>query len=342
MNLSETTKLLQELIAIPSLSGKEKKALDYLVSLFQSFNWPIEIIPNPKNDQNYLILVSFGVPEVVFTTHVDVVPAKPEQFEAKIIADKIYGRGSNDAKGILVSMIAACRALEISGQSNFGLLIVFEEEASSDGSRLAGKLLGGRGIKHIVNGEPTEGKLASGHKGIVSFKLTCTGRNAHSGYPEMGIDANRALIAIAEKLYQLDLGSDDKLGKGTINLGLILGGTAANITADRAELDALVRVVTSAEKVKQQIIDLVGSQGELKFQNVEDPITLNLLPGFESTIAAYFTDLPNLLKIGAKGYLYGPGTILRAHSDHEFILISEIEQAVAGYQRIYQQLSNVN
>lgn len=340
MNLSETKKLLQELIAIPSLPGEEKSALDFLVSYFRKFNWQIEIIPNPKTDQNYLILVSFGRPEIIFTTHVDVVPAKPEQFQPIIVNDKIYGRGSNDAKGILVSMIAACRALELCGETNFGLLVVFEEEASSDGSRLAGEVLANRGIKYLINGEPTEGKLATGHKGILSFKLVCKGKNAHSGYPEIGQDANRQIISLAEKLYQLDYGFDSQLGFGTINIGVIQGGTAANVVADHAEIDVLVRVVTSAEEVKKQILEVVGTTVEIIFQNTEDPIKLNLLPGFETIVAAYFTDLPNLLKMGAVGYLYGPGNILRAHTDEEYICTSEIAQAILGYQQIFQQLKN--
>ncbi len=341
MKINETVKLLQDLIEIQSYSGEEKQALDFLVNLFEKFNWRSEIIPNPNSIQNYLILVSFGQPEIIFTTHVDVVPAKSEQFQARIINDQIFGRGANDAKGILVSMIAACRQLELAGMNNFGLLVVFEEETSSAGSELAGRVLKNRGIKYLVNGEPTEGKLAVGHKGIVSFTLTCVGLNAHSGYPELGVDANRQLIEIANELYQADFGSDLNLGPTTINLGVIAGGTAHNIIADQAELQAIIRVATSAEVVQHQIIKIVGSRGKLKFHNIQNPISLNVLDGFETMSVAYYTDLPNLLMLGAKGFLYGPGNISRAHTDQEFIYISEIEQAILDYQKIYQQLSDV-
>ena len=352
MNQHDVFALTSELITYQAVTGAEKSVLDYLCKWFQQQDWSFEKIP-VKDDSRYCILVKFGQPRIVFTTHVDVVPAKPEQFQP-IVKEQdgdlaLFGRGACDAQGILCTMIAACKQLEVEANKDFALLVVFEEEAGGLGAQSAAVALQNQGIEYIVNGEPTQNKLAVGHKGVVRFSVVAKGKNAHSGYPELGDDANRKLIEAASQLYKLDCGKHPILGVGTINIGEITGGTAHNIISDYAKMEVMLRNVIDAEEMKERVIAALDSDSEsnleldesnleLDFLILEDPVELEALADLPSTVVSYYTDIPSFKVLNAKAVLYGPGDIARAHTDEEYILASEVKQAIVDYQKIFKAL----
>ena len=341
MNQQDVFALTSKLIRHQAVTGSEKAVLDYLCQWLQEQNWTVEKIP-VQDDSRYCILVSFGRPQITFTTHIDVVPAKPEQFEPverDLDGDMaLFGRGACDAQGILCTMIAACQALESSAEKDFGLLVVFEEEAGGLGARSAAEALQNRGIEYIVNGEPTQNQLALGHKGVVRFSVAAKGRNAHSGYPELGDDANRKLIEAAKRLYELDCGQHPLLGAGTINIGEISGGTAHNIISDYAKMEVMLRNVIDAEEMKKRVMQVLDPELELVFSMLQDPIELAVLEDLPSCVVSYYTDVPSFKALNAKALLYGPGDIARAHTDEEYIFASEVEQAIVDYQKIFKAL----
>lgn len=335
----QVVSLTSELVKFSSVSGQETEVLNFLSEYFQKKNWNFEKIKD-EADERYCILVSFGKPEIIFSTHIDVVPAKLEQFQPFVRDKVLYGRGTCDAKGILATMIAVCHNLLESNQDNFGLLVVYDEETGGAGARLAAKALKGRGVKYIINGEPTENKLAVGHKGLLSFNVSFSGQNAHSGYPELGDDANAKLIKVANRLLDTNFGHNTMLGSATLNLGKICGGSASNIVSDNAEISGMLRVVNSAEEAKAKVEKAVGNAGKVNFIICRDPVDLVTVPGINTYRAAYFTDIPYLMEIGAEALMYGPGSIECAHTDNEYLSFQDIEHALADYEKIFRYLKN--
>lgn len=328
--------LTSELINIRSYSGEEHEVCKQMVKIFERLGWKSETFPVKDGREN--VMVTFGEPRIVFTTHLDVVPAPDHLFHARIESGVLYGRGACDAKGIAATMIGAALKLRESGADNFALLFVVGEEYDGCGAAQAAIDLAGRGIKFIVNGEPTQGKLVRAHKGAVDFELRFNGSACHSGYPELGVDANLKMIEAINRIQALDLGSDEVLGKATINFGVINGGVAGNIVSPSASMRALVRTVTPAAFVIDRISTAVADLGTATPTYAVDPTRMIILPGFETDVASYVTDIPNFAPLNAQAILYGPGTIFDAHTDLEKITLAEIADACAGYVRIWNLL----
>jgi acetylornithine deacetylase len=334
---SDLLQLASGLVSVPSVSGSEFLALEFLCEEFESYGWRYEKIPVSEN--RYNIFVTFGSPLVCFSTHIDVVPGEDHLFRPVISEGRLIGRGACDAKGILASMICAIKSLEADGQSNFALLVVVGEETDGTGAKVAAEKLKGRGIRYLINGEPTECKLVTAHKGGIDFHIQVRGVSCHSGYPEYGVDANRILIELADCILKSDFGSDPVLGKATVNIGQISGGTASNVVSDHADIHGEIRVVTDIETVTAHLESILGDKGQLTIKSSTPRITLKTLPGFEETSVAYATDIPNFLPLEAEYLLYGPGNIREAHTDSEWVEIKALEEAVDGYKRIYSDLA---
>ncbi|HMO18713.1 MAG TPA: M20/M25/M40 family metallo-hydrolase [Oligoflexia bacterium] len=340
MNDSDLTNKLvslsSKLISIRSLSGDEGDALLYLLELFTSFGWDYEKIPVSENRFN--IFVPFGTPRICFTTHIDVVPA-PEDLWKPVISDgKLIGRGACDAKGILASMIIAVNKLVLDGNTDLSLLVVVGEETDGIGAKTAAKYLYNRGIKYLINGEPTDGSLVTAHKGGLSFTVSTKGKACHSGYPEYGEDANKKLIEVAYKLQNTDFGYDELLGPATINLGLINAGSASNILSDNGIIHGMIRTVTDSDSVVEILESVVGENGVLEINNIAPKVELKTLDGFRLSSVSYVTDIPHFMALGTENLLYGPGSIREAHTNSEWVRISDLADAVTGYCKIYSGL----
>jgi len=336
-DFSEIVTLAEQAISIPSVSGDETRVLDFLTTEFRRWGWSVE--HQPVDNDRYNIFCCFGTPRVLFTTHVDVVPAPPSMFVPKRENGRLFGRGSCDAKGVAAAMAGACRQLNHCGYTNFGLLLVVGEERDGIGARSAAEQLAGRGVEFLINGEPTQRKMVKAQKGMLQFRVDCSGRSGHSGYPDVGEDANAKLIRFANELLNLDLEADPILGKATVNVGVIGGGVACNVISSSAHLECVVRLVGSPESALQKIEKLIAGEGTISIVAAVPPAQMEVLDGYETDVVAFYTDIPNFSKLGAKTFLFGPGSIDVAHTDAEFIELSELEASVKDYQDIFHALS---
>jgi acetylornithine deacetylase len=261
---------------------------------------------------------------------------------------EIWGRGTVDAKACVAAQtIASLSLLESLPSASLSLLFVVGEEVGGDGMRYFSRHKP-TNYSAVVFGEPTEGKLASGHKGSLAFKLSVKGKAAHSGYPWLGVSANTVMVEALGRLLELekDLPSSEKYGRTTLNVGRVDGGVAANVVAQKAEALIGIRIAAgTADAIGDMILASLSSlkngteQGGGSF-DIEftargyAPVDIDAdVPGFESVTVNYGTDIPKL--IGEhKRYLYGPGSILVAHSDHEHLTVPELQQAVKDYRRL--------
>jgi acetylornithine deacetylase len=232
-------------------------------------------------------------------------------------------------------MIHAAEQLVSGGMTDLGLLFVVGEEAGSAGALAANTIP--NHCRYLINGEPTQSKLALGSKGALRFALKVNGRAAHSAYPEMGESAVDKLLDLLADLRKVELPVDPTLGATTLNIGLIKGGVATNVIAPAAEAEGLFRVVSTAQKVKDLLEKTVGGRARLEYSFECDAVFMEALDGFETDVVRFTTDIP-LLGNWGRPLLFGPGSILDAHTEHERILKSELLRAVDIYQRMIANL----
>ncbi|TMS33562.1 hypothetical protein L596_001287 [Steinernema carpocapsae] len=332
---SESVKdLLVELMKIESISGNEVCVGDAILDYLKTTGWIVKTQPLASNNERFNILatrkeVTGKGPKFIFNSHLDTVPPfiAPEKE-----TDKITGRGANDAKGQLAAMIKAAEKLVKENPkiaAEIGLLFVVGEEVDHIGMQEANKL--DLQPDYLIVGEPTELKFALLQKGVVKLTIKAHGKAAHSGYPQMGVNAIEKLLDILDDLRFHDWPSDDKLGNTTMNIGLLQGGQAMNALAAEAQASILFRVTTSVADIQGTVKKIVDGRADIKFLGSNEPVTLSEPPkGYPTDIVAYNTDLPyfeNSDKLKA-AFLFGPGSITSAHSMHEFIPIEELEKAV--------------
>ena len=326
----ELFELTRALVNIESITGNEKACAAFLRDYLAERNFRVELQPVGPERSNVLALN--GEPEVVLSTHIDTVPPF---FPASEDEEYIHGRGSCDAKGILASQVIAAERLLAEGVKDFGLLFLVGEETLSDGARAAN--LTPRGAKYIINGEPTDNKLAQGTKGILRVDIRAKGRMAHSAYPHLGESAIEKLLDVLAEIRRLPLPEDPVLGPSTINIGLISGGRAANVIPDLAQAQVLIRTVNGADELRAKIRGLVEGRCDYEFIRYTPALLMEKLDGFETEVVAFTTDLPNLTAWG-RPLLLGPGSISVAHTDHERVRKSDLTRAVELYCQLVRRL----
>jgi acetylornithine deacetylase len=322
--------LTRRLIEIPSISGDEKAVAEFLADYLSSIGFAVELQEAEAQRPN--VYARRGDPAVVMSSHTDTVPPYVEFRED---GDAIYGRGACDAKGLIAAMVKAAERLVESQVSDFGLLFVVGEEAGSIGARAA-NLISNRS-RFLINGEPTESKLALGSKGALRARLRTTGRAAHSAYPQLGESAIDKLLDILADLRRMDLPQDSTLGPSTLNIGLINGGVATNVIAPEAEAELLFRIVTDADTVRRKFEATVNGRAAVEYSFACDAVMMEPLAGFETDVVAFTTDIPLLTNWG-RPLLFGPGSILDAHTAGERILKSELQEAIDVYARMVSEL----
>ncbi len=285
--MTDVVSLAAELLAIPSLSGGESAIVDYVSRWLVARDWNVTIQEVSKGRGNVWASRSGG--GVTFSTHLDTVPP---HIAPRLESDRLYGRGACDAKGIAAAMLAAADRLVKSGENRIDLLFVVGEEQGSDGARAANNLAATS--RFLVNGEPTESRLASGAKGSLRVTVRTRGKEAHSAYPHLGESAIDPLLELLPTLRDLPLPSDEVLGKTTVNVGLIKGGTGANIIPAQAEAEMMIRLVSDVEPMKKMIGDWAKGRAKVEFGSHIPAQKFHLVEGFEVAPVAYTSDIPLL------------------------------------------------
>jgi acetylornithine deacetylase len=249
----------------------------------------------------------------------------------------IYGRGACDAKGIIAAQIAAAQRLIDEGIDDIGLLFTVDEEAGSAGARVANSHPIAMSCEYLINGEPTDNKLATGSKGSLRMRIKAQGRAAHSAYPENGHSAIEILLDVLSDIRESAWPADDDFGSTTCNIGTIKGGTRANVIPAEAEAELQIRLVTPVTPVREMIEQAIGDRAHVEYLSENDPQHMLALDAFETCVVRFTTDIPYLTNWGTP-LLIGPGSIFDAHTDHERIAKRELTEAVDLYVRLVQTL----
>ena len=326
--MSSLFSFIRELIDIPSVTGEEAEVARFLEKTLGERGFHVTM-QEVEADRWNVYAVTNGSPEVVLCTHLDTVPPfYPSSEDERYI----YGRGSCDAKGCMAAMVEAVAGLRRKGIESVGLLFVVGEEVDSIGAKTANRLK--PGSRYVLVGEPTESRMASGHKGTFYFMLRAKGRAAHSAYPHLGDSATNRLLDALQKIRDADWGRSDVLGPATVNIGTLSGGLAPNVIAPEAAAGVLVRVVGKASDVEDRLAKTIGDTPNLSYEVMarNDAVFCETLPGFEVAPMAFGTDIPSLTDFG-KPLLFGPGSIHDAHTSEEKIAKQDALRSVELYQQ---------
>ena len=328
--MSDVVTLATELLSVESTTGRERDAVDLVARWLVARGWNVSLQEVEPGRSNVWATRRGG--GVTLSTHLDTVPPYvPPRLEG----NRLYGRGSSDAKGIAAAMMIAAQRLADAGEDRVDLLFVVGEEKGSPGARAANRLPATS--KFLVNGEPTESKLASGCKGAQRVIVRVRGREAHSAYAHLGSSALEPLLDMLPQLRALVLPVDPVLGETTYNIGVLRAGTEANIVPGLAEAEIMIRVVGDVAPVKQAFSDWAGTRAELIWGSHIPAQYFHVLNGFEVVPVAYTSDIPLLDRWGTP-LLFGPGSIHVAHTPIEYIDVVELEASVGAYERIVRTL----
>ena len=329
----DVVRLVRQLVDIESITGNEAPVGNFLYRELASMGYQVEKMTAEMERCNiYATAPERPHPQVVLSTHMDTVPPFIPSWED---ATCVYGRGACDAKGIIATQIAAAERLRQEG-IYVGLLFLVGEERDSLGAKVANQKASG--CRFLINGEPTENKVAVASKGALRAEVTARGKMAHSAYPELGDSAIDRLLEALGRLRRMALPVDPEVGASTMNIGMIEGGRAPNVVADRARAQLLYRLVGPSDRLREQIRGAVGELVRIDF-TLEIPfVRLRTLDSLPTMVAAFTTDIPALGNWG-EPLLVGPGSIHTAHTEGEFVEKKQLHEAVELYCAIVKRLS---
>jgi acetylornithine deacetylase len=331
--------LTRELAGIESTTYHEGEVGDFVAGFLAGRGWWVEKTPVPQPLEsgssgprwNVYACTAGQTPDLVFSTHMDTVPPYIPFSED---AEYMYGRGVSDAKGILAAQIAAAEVLRSEGL-RVGLLFVSGEERDSAGANVANE--SPKGSRFLINGEPTDNRLALASKGSLRITLKSAGKMAHSAYPELGDSAVHKLVEALNNLLALHLPVTEGIGPSTLNVGQINGGYAPNVIADKAEAQVLIRLVGDSGPVRAAVLEATAGLAEVDF-TLEIPfVRMRAVEGLPTMVAMFTTDIPKLSNWG-EPFLLGPGSIHVAHTHYEKLAKKELLEAVELYVKLARQL----
>lgn len=335
----DPVQLTRQLIDIDSTTYSEGPVGAFLAEFLQARDFAVERMLVASKGENGAATDRFNVyatvpgeqPEIVFSTHMDTVPP---YFSSREDDEAIYGRGACDAKGIIAAQIAAVERLRAGGVKA-GMLFVVGEERDSAGAKIANEQP--RGSRFLINGEPTDNRLGVASKGVLRGAVRATGKMAHSAYPELGDSAIHKLIQALNNVMHIDLPADPAIGPSTLNIGLIEGGRAPNVIADKALAQVMVRLVGPSDDTRAALEKAIAGLAEIDY-TLEIPfMRFRTMEGMETMVAAFATDIPALTNWG-EPLLLGPGSIHVAHTPDEKLAKRELFEAIDLYTEIASNL----
>lgn len=331
MDLDTQVRLTRELVDIDSTTGREGAVASRVAGLLRSLGYAVQ--EQPVSGDRINVFATLGAsPVVVFSTHLDCVPPF---FGSRVESGRIYGRGTCDAKGIAVAEIAAVERLRAAGVTNVGLLFVVGEERGSDGAKAANTIA--PGSAYLINGEPTDCRLASATRGLYRVRLHATGRAAHTSQPQLGESAIEKLVDAICALRPVRWPSDPDLGTTFYTVGMMKGGVAPNVVPFAAEAEVLFRTVGDPAPLRALVQTAVGDGIAIEDVFVVPPVRLRTVPGVDSAVFNFTTDIPFLDRWGTP-LLLGPGSVTKAHTDDEYVEIAELVRVVDQYVDVARHL----
>ncbi|ARU92671.1 M20 family metallopeptidase [Tatumella citrea] len=372
---ADSGRMKQDLAALVAINtenppGHEREAAECVADWLREAGFDLSFSEYAPGRTNVIAVLKNGQgPCFAFNTHLDTVPAgegwRTDPFTLTEADGRLYGRGSCDAKGPLVAMVEALRMLAANRQSWSGTLMgVFtaDEEAASEGAKFYVKDAP-PAIDFAVIGEPTSNATFSAHKGSLRPKVRVNGVTAHSGTPELGVNAvyqAGQLLQMIEQSHHQEVRCrcHALVGNASMTVTRIHGGHADNVIPESCELMIDRRMVPGEDEVVvrqeiQQLLDQAREQKGIEAEIIgwqpttggatetdsQEAIVQHSLAacqkhgntdpgpyGFQGGC-----DLVHFRSLGAKGVVIGPGALAVAHKPDEFVPVDEFIAAAYIY-----------
>ncbi len=348
--------LFLKMLEIRSTSGEERHLAEFLKERLPFGGCPV--LCDEVGDGTLNLLFDWsgtGTPSFVFCTHMDTVPpyippavvdvrkgdVLPDGGVARTDDTMVRGRGSCDAKGQIFAMYTACRQLYEEGWRDFGLLLLSGEETGSFGAKAFTKMRPGGGF--VLVGEPTDNCLVSASKGTKAFEVTVTGKACHSGYPEQGESAVERFVDFMDALRLVRFPEDPVLGPTTYNVGRLVSDNPQNVLSPELRFRLYFRTTFTTDSLVEDILSgLCGRGLSYKAFGGDEPLRyFHEVEGIPSKAVAFGSDAPRLTGFPGKA-ICGPGSILTAHTDNEYVLRSQLEEAAGRDVRIFKKYNELN
>jgi len=376
MSLSPATKLLRDLVALPSVNpafttagdpfSGEKRVAHYLSATAARAGLDIEFQEVFPQRSNLLARLTPRGPvkqRVLLAPHMDTVGGDKRLFNPMIKNGRLHGRGACDTKGSVAAMLTALCRIASGRKRPAQTEIVFAGLVDEENGQCGSRALVCRGFRAdlAIVGEPTRLKVITAHKGDLWLRLETTGKAAHGARPELGINAVHKMAKVVDALEtayatQLRRKRHPLLGRPTVNVGSIRGGTQANIVPDKCsilidrrtlpgETEATVRKDLASlfrrHKIQATVFD---TKGALCLALETDP-RLPLARQFMQSVGQkkplgvdFFCDASVLAHGGTPSVVFGPGDIAQAHTVDEWVSLSSLERATDMLTRFLQSL----
>jgi acetylornithine deacetylase/succinyl-diaminopimelate desuccinylase family protein len=388
----DPVEILAQLVAIPSVNpmGRavcgppfyEDRLTEYLEAMFRRLGLSVARQPVEPGRENLLARLEGDVPPerggrvILLDAHQDTVPVEGmtiEPFRPEIRDDRLYGRGSCDAKGGMAAMLAAVARLAVQrppGMPTVLLSCTVNEEYGFSGARALTKLWTGRSSGLLAGrpdvalvAEPTGLDVVVAHKGVVRWKCHTSGRAAHSAEPQAGENAiykmAHLLVAIQRYAEQLvgEVASHPLCGPATLSVGTIHGGLSVNTVPDRCtiEIDRRLPPGEQPEEARRRLIDYLAGVAEPDAAPRHDPPFMQgpalsdeanrPLAETLSTVVRevagkcrpvgvpYATNAAFFAAAGVPSVVFGPGLLQQAHTQDEWLPLGQLQQATEIYYR---------
>jgi acetylornithine deacetylase len=325
--------LTRQIVDLDSTTGRETQVAACVAAELRELGY--HVVEQPVSNGRFNVYASLDAPVVVLSTHLDCVPPF---FPSRVEGDRLFGRGTCDAKGIAVAQIAAAERLRAAGERRVGLLFVVGEERGSDGAKVANTMA--PGSRFLINGEPTDNRLGRATRGLYRTRLRATGRAAHTSQPELGDSAIEKLIDALIRLRGVEWPVDADLGAAYYTVGLIRGGVAPNVVPPEADAEVLFRSVGPHEPLRELLDGCAGEGITVDELLIVPPVKLTTMPDLPTAVFNFTTDIPFLDNWGAP-LLVGPGSVTVAHTDHEHVGLKDLQDAVDLYETLASRLMPV-
>ena len=376
--MTSPTKLLRELIALPSVNpafipagdprAGEKNVADFLASVAASGGLDVdfqEVLPGRSNLIARLLPTGKVRQRIVLAPHMDTVGVvSDEQFDPQLKNGRLYGRGACDTKGSVAVFLSALLNLAAAkkrpASTEIVLLALVDEENGQAGSRFVAK--SGFKADLAIVGEPTRLQIVTAHKGDLWLQLETRGKAAHGSRPELGRNAIHVMAKIVD-LLETDYARELRkrrhplLRHATVNVGTISGGRQPNIVPDRCAIRIDRRTIPGENdaSVKREILQFIRRHGlsatliDTKQEEPAPPMETSIrLPLVQELLRGagqkkpvgvdFFTDAGVLAATGIPSVVFGPGDIAQAHTSDEWVAVSQLERGTKLLGRFLQSL----
>ncbi len=375
----EVVDLTTRLVQIPTENppGNEREAAQFLKPFLSRVGFKTRIVLSPKGRWNLLAARRWGKGgrTLIFNGHLDVVPAgeaslwRYPPFQGKLARGRIYGRGSSDMKSGISSFIHALSAIERSKiplhQGAVLLHLVSDEE--SHGHQGMGFLAQRGGLQGdaVLVGEPTDLQPVIAQKGALWIRILTLGKSAHGSKPHLGVNAIEKMAALVRRLNSIRLEREHPLlGKPTLSIGTIQGGTKINVVPDRCEIEVDRRMVPGEKKEEvlgeiRKILDSLQSEDphfQYRFEEIDFAEPSEVAPGEEIVKTGVeaienvtgkkpllrgfsgFTDSRFYVnQCGIPTLIFGPGGVDQSHTTDESVEVDALVHAARIYATILME-----